>query len=135
MYLKKHRQVSEYDSENLMYAEICGLLAARPQLSLDVICHQPLNMLIRDPHLLNEAECRYAMNTATHLDFLIYNRISKKPVLAIEVDGFHFHKPDTAQYDRDRMKDHILQLYNIPALRLPTNGSGEIAKIAQALDS
>jgi hypothetical protein len=33
------------------------------------------------------------------------------------------------------MKDHILQLYNIPALRLPTNGSGEIAKIAQALDS
>jgi hypothetical protein len=134
-YLKKHRQVSEYDSENLMYAEICDLLGARPQLSLDVICHQPLNMLIRDPHLLNETECRYAMNTATHLDFLIYNRISKKPVLAIEVDGFHFHKPDTAQYYRDRMKDHILQLYNIPALRLPTNGSGEIAKIAQALDS
>jgi hypothetical protein len=101
-YLKKHRQVSEYDSENLMYAEICDLLDARPQLSLDVICHQPLNMLIRDPHLLNETECHYAMNTATHLDFLIYNRISKKPVLAIEVDGFHFHKPGTAQYDRER---------------------------------
>lgn len=134
-YLKRHKQVSEYDSENLMYAAICDLLIARPQLSLGVICHQPLNMLIRDPHLLNDGECRYAMNTATHLDFLIYNRISKKPVLAIEVDGFHFHKQGTAQYDRDRLKDHILKLYNIPMLRFPTNGSGEIEKIAQALDA
>ena len=74
------------------------------------------------------------MNTATHLDFLIYNRISKEPVLAIEVDGFHFHKPGTVQYHRDRMKDNILKLYNIPLLRLPTNGSGEIELIAAELD-
>lgn len=134
-YLRKHRQVSEYDSENLMYGAICALLNARAQLSLGVICHQPLNMLIRDPHRLNDEECRYAMNTATHLDFLIYQRISKKPVLAIEVDGFHYHKPGTPQYDRDRMKDHILRLYGIPVLRFPTNGSGEIEKIAQALDA
>lgn len=26
------------------------------------------------------------MNLATHLDFLVYNRISKKPVQVIEVD-------------------------------------------------
>lgn len=135
MYLRKHKQVSEYDSENLMYGAICDLLDARPQLSLGVICHQPLNMLIRDPHRLNDDECRYAMNTATHLDFLIYHRISRKPVLAIEVDGFHFHKQGTAQYNRDRMKDHILQLYKIPAFRFSTNGSGEIEKIAQALDA
>lgn len=92
-------------------------------------------MLIRDPHLLNDTECRYAMNTATHLDFLIYHRISKKPVLAIEVDGFHHHKQGTAQYDRDRMKDHILRLYGILLLRFPTNGSGEVEKIAQAQDA
>ena len=134
-YLRRHKQVSEYDSENLMYGAICDLLDARAQLSLGVICHQPLNMLIRDPYRLNDDECRYAMNTATHLDFLIYHRISKKPVLAIEVDGFHYHKQGTTQYDRDRMKDHILQLYKIPAFRFPTNGSGEIEKIAQALDA
>lgn len=134
-YLQKHKQVSEYDSENLMYGAICDLLDARPQLSLGVICHQPLNMLIRDPHRLNDDECRYARNTATHLDFLIYHRISRKAVLAIEVDGFHFHKQGTAQYNRDRMKDHILQLYKIPAFRFSTNGSGEIEKIAQALDA
>ncbi len=134
-FLKKHARVSEYDSENIMYSAIYELLEQRQQLSLNIICHQPLNMLIRDPHLLNDEECRYAMNTATHLDFLIYNCIRKSPVLAIEVDGFHFHKEGTVQYKRDRIKDHILKLYGIPLLRFATNGSGEIEQIAAALDS
>ena len=133
-FLKKHPKVSKYDSENLMYGKIIDLLNSRSQLSLNLICHQPLNMLIRDPKYLNDEECRYAMNKATHIDFLIYNRISKKPVLAIEVDGFHNHKPGTRQYERDRMKDHILDLYGIPRLRFVTNESEEMAKIGQALD-
>lgn len=74
------------------------------------------------------------MNTATHIDFLIYNRISKKPILAIEVDGFHYHKSGTLQYERDRMKDHILELYGISLLRFATNGSGEMEKIRKALE-
>lgn len=133
-FLKKHPRVSSYDSENLMYSTIIDLLNSRPGLSLNLICHQPLNMLIRDPKHLNDEECRYAMNTATHVDFLIYNRISKKTVLAIEVDGFHYHKPGTQQYERDRMKDHILNLYGIPLLRFTTNGSEEMKQIEQALD-
>ena len=133
-FLKRYSKVSRYDSENLMFGNISDLLNSRPQLSLNIICHQPLNMLIRDPKHLNDEECRYAMNKATHLDFLIYNRINKKPVLAIEVDGFHNHKPGTRQYERDRMKDHILDLYGIPWLRFVTNGSEEMKKIGQALD-
>ena len=133
-FLKRHSRISEYDSENLMYGAIVDLLNKRPQLSLNIICHQPLNMLIKDPKHLNDEECRYAMNTATHIDFLIYNRISKKPVLAIEVDGFHNHKFGTVQYERDRMKDHILKVYKIRLLRLPTNGSAEMKKIKQTLD-
>jgi very-short-patch-repair endonuclease len=65
------------------------------------------------------------MNSATHLDFLIYNRVSKKPILAIEVDGFHYHKKGTVQSERDKKKNHILELYGIPFLRFSTNGSGE----------
>lgn len=133
-YLKRYPRVSAYDSENLMYGAIVNLLKSRSELSLNIICHQPLNMLIRDPKRLNDEECRYAMNTATHVDFLIYNQISKKPVLAIEVDGFHYHKTGTPQYERDRMKNHILELYGIPLLRFATNGSGEMAQIEQALD-
>lgn len=133
-FLKKRRRVSAYDSENLMYNAIIDELNGRSHLLLDVICHQPLNMLIRDPGLLNDKERRYVMNPAAHVDFLIYNRIGKKPVLAVEVDGFRYHKRGARQYERDRMKDHIFCIYEIPLLRFPTNGSEEIAQIRRALD-
>lgn len=132
-FLKKHKQVSEYDSENLMYAAICDMLQGMPELPLNVICHQKVRLLIRDYEKLTEEERRYATHPNTHVDFLIYNRITKTPVLAIEVDGFHYHKEGTRQAERDRMKDEIFEKYEIPLLRLPTNGSGEIAKIKKQL--
>ncbi|HPJ40571.1 MAG TPA: DUF2726 domain-containing protein, partial [Spirochaetota bacterium] len=132
-YLKPHGEVSRFDSENLMYALIKNVLQENNYSTLDVVCHQPLNMLIRDSSLLNEEECRYAMHSSTHLDFLIYNRISKKPVLSIEVDGFHYHKKGTAQAERDRKKNHILELYGIPLLRFATNASGEKEKLTAKL--
>ena len=134
VYLQKHKKVSEYDSENLMYSLIEDIISANKYSSLDVVCHFPLNMLIKNPELLNEQECQYAMNPATHLDFLIYNRIGKKPVLAIEVDGYEYHKEDTVQASRDLLKNHIMELYEIPLLRFKTNGSGEKDKIVEMLD-
>ena len=133
-YLQKYKKISEYDSENLMYSLIQEIIADNKYSSLDVVCHFPLNMLIKNPQLLNDRECQYAMNPATHLDFLIYNRISKKPVLAIEVDGYEFHKKDTVQASRDLLKDRIMDLYEIPLLRFKTNGSSEREKIAGMLD-
>lgn len=133
-YLQKYKKISEYDSENLMYSLIQEIIADNKYSSLDVICHFPLNMLIKNPQLLNDRECQYAMNPATHLDFLIYNRISKKPVLAIEVDGYEFHKKDTVQASRDLLKDRIMDLYEIPLLRFKINGSSEREKIAGMLD-
>ena len=117
-----------------VYSLIQEIIADNKYSSLDVICHFPLNMLIKNPQLLNDRECQYAMNPATHLDFLIYNRISKKPVLAIEVDGYEFHKKDTVQASRDLLKDRIMDLYEIPLLRFKTNGSSEREKIAGMLD-
>ena len=133
-YLKKHKKISEYDSENLMYSLIEEIIADNKYTSLDVVCHFPLNRLIKNPELLNEAEYQYAMNMATHLDFLIYNRIGKKPVLAIEVDGYEYHKENTVQASRDFLKNHIMELYEIPLLRFKTNGSGERKKIIEMLD-
>ena len=134
VYLQKHKKVSEYDSENLMYSLIEDIISDNKYSGLDVVCHFPLNMLIKNPELLNEQECRYALNPATHLDFLIYNRIGKKPVLAIEVDGYEYHKEDTVQDSRDLLKNHIMELYEIPLLRFKTNGSGEKEKIIEMLD-
>lgn len=133
-FLQKHRRISEYDSENLMFALIENILSEQNLIDLNVVCHQPLNMLIRDTQLLNEEECKYAMNSATHLDFLIYNKISKKPVLAVEVDGYHYHKTGTKQAERDIMKNHILDLYNIPYIRFATNGSREKELLIEELN-
>lgn len=133
-YLQKHKKISEYDSENLMYSLIEEIIADNKYSSLDVVCHFPLNMLIKNPELLSEQECKYAMNAATHLDFLIYNRIGKKPVLAIEVDGYEYHKEDTVQASRDLLKNHIMELYEIPLMRFKTNGSSEKEKIIEMLD-
>ena len=133
-YLQRHKNISEYDSENLMYALLEEVLAEDKYACLDVVCHFPMNMLIKNPELLNERECEYAMHPATHIDFLLYNRISKKPVLAIEVDGYDNHKEGTVQAFRDLLKNHILELYELPLLRFKTNGSGEREKIVEMLE-
>ncbi len=124
IYLQRHKRISEYDSENLMYGLIEDILSDDKYASLGVICHFPMNMLIKDHSLLNERENEYAANPATHIDFLIYSRLSKKPVLAIEVDGYDYHTEGTEQSERDILKDHIMELYGIELLRVKTNGSG-----------
>lgn len=134
-YLKKHKRISEYDSENLMYALIQEELRSRDGKALGVVCHQPLQQLLRDQSKM-DAEERCFVNTGlSHLDFLIYNQISKQPVLAIEVDGFHYHKDGTRQAERDKLKNHILDEYGLPLLRFKTNGSGEKEALAAELDN
>lgn len=134
IYLQKHKRVSEFDSENLMYSLIQDILSRDEYSCIDVVCHFPMNKLIKDFGLLNEQERRYAMHPATHIDFLLFNRISKKPILTIEVDGYEYHKVDTVQASRDLLKNHILDLYDIPLLRFKTNGSGEKEKILAELN-
>ncbi len=133
-YLKKYKKVSDFDSENLMYTLIKDIISDNKYSGFDVVCQVPLNMLIKDMELLNDRECEYAMNQDTKLDFLIYYRINRKPVLAIEVDGYYNHKKGTKQASRDLLKNHIMELYEIPLLRFKTNGSGEKQKIIEQLD-
>ena len=133
-YLQKHKNVSEYHSENLMFALLEDILSESRFADLDVVYQFPMNKLIRDYSLLNERECKYARNPATHIDFLIFKRISKKPVLAVEVDGYEYHKAGTEQAERDKMKDKIMELYGVPLVRCATNGSGEWERIVERLE-
>lgn len=75
----------------------------------------------------------YASRSGTHLDFLIYSHVTKKPVLAIETDGFSFHNAHAEQHGRDIKKDNILKKYGVALLRLSTIGSNEKQKIIEAL--
>ena len=133
-YLATRKRVSKYDSENLTYALIEDILCNNAAMRhLDIVCHLPLRMLIRDFSLLNESECRYAGNGLTHIDFLIYNKVGKQPVLIIETDGYQHHKEGSRQKERDIMKDRILELYGIPCERLKTTESNERERIETKL--
>ncbi len=122
-YLRGHRRISDYDSENLAYALISDVLRDNGDFShLGVMCHFPLRRLLRDLSLIPDPEDRlYASRSGTHVDFLIYNRVSKMPVLTVEVDGYAYHRRGTAQSLRDERKNRILELYCIPLLRVATN--------------
>lgn len=133
-YLKKHKRISEYDSENLMYALIQDELSKRTSQTLGVVYHQPLQLLFRDQSRMNFEEQRFVNTGLSHLDFLIYNRVSKQPVLAIEVDGFRYHKKGTKQAERDEIKNHILEVYHLPLIRFSTNGSNEAEQLSKKLD-
>ena len=133
-YLSKHKKVSEYDSENLMYSLLDDILSDGKYTSFDVLVHYPLNNLVKSTYGFTDGEIQYAMNPLTHIDFLIYNKLNKIPVLAIEVDGYAFHKDGTKQAERDELKNSILDKITIPLLRLRTNESDERKKIIAALE-
>lgn len=132
--INKSGKVSEFDSENLMFGLIKQVLAEDKFLKYDVLLHFPIRQLIKDFSKLDEQETKYASNSLTHLDLLIYNKLGKTPVLGIEVDGFEFHKDGTKQADRDKMKDRILDKYNFPLLRFRTNESNEKEKLTSKLN-
>ena len=131
---KSTYNVSEYNSENLTFELIEKIRTSYPQLShIKALCHYPMRSLIGDTSGLSERETQYAMHPSTHIDFLIINRVSKQPLLAIETDGFCFHNEKTEQFQRDRLKDHILEIYGLPLLRLSTIGHSEEQRIVEAL--
>lgn len=131
---KSTNNVSEYDSENLTFELIEKIRTLYPQLShIKALCHYPMRSLIGDMSGLTEREAQYAMHLSTHIDFLIINRVSKQPLLAIETDGFSFHNEKTEQFQRDRLKDHIFEIYGLPLLRLSTIGHSEEQRIVEAL--
>ena len=133
-YLQKRGRISEFDSENLVYHLIRDELYQRKEQALDVVFHQPLYLLIRDLSKLDNREKAFVNSGVSHLDFLIYNRVSKRPILAIEVDGYRYHKEGTKQAERDKIKDDILAQYGVPLVRFATNGSDEARILSGTLD-
>lgn len=131
--IAKSGNKSDFDSENLMYALISNTLKQDKFSKYDVVLHFPLLNVIRDFSKLTEEEQKYARHRNTHLDFLIYNKLGKNPILAIEVDGFEYHKAGTEQAERDKKKDSILAKYDLPLLRFSTIGSGEKQKLIEKL--
>lgn len=132
-YLKNKKRISLFDSENIAYNEIENILKNNYN-NIGIITHIPLFRILENKNLLNKDELKYASHEWTHIDFVIYNKMDKKPSIAIEVDGYAFHKKSTAQSQRDELKNEILKKYNIPLIRLSTIGSDEKNIIKSKLD-
>lgn len=131
-FYKTHSRVSEYDSENLTYWTIHEAIEEQGA-HLGILMHYPLRHLVTSASNLSSEQRVYASHSWTHVDFLIYDTVSHKAKLAIEVDGTRYHKTGSDQKRRDIMKDSVLASIGLPLLRLSTAGSQEKEKIVQAI--
>lgn len=120
LFLKKCKRISQYDSENLFYNVLSEVLTNKYQNEYGVAIHISLNRIIKDFSVLDKKEVKFAQNEWSHVDFLIYNKLNKTPVLAIEVDGATYHKADSRQAMRDKLKNAIFEKYSLPLIRFST---------------
>lgn len=118
--LKKYNKISQYDSENLFYNPIKEVIDEVYENRYGIAVHIPLNQIIRDFSILERDEIKYATNDWTHVDFLIYDKLNKAPILGIEVDGATYHQTGSKQSKRDEMKNTIFEKYELPLLRFST---------------
>lgn len=131
-YFKKNKKISEYNSENLMYYLLKKILKNNFS-NLDFKFSYPLYLLVGSQNTLNEKEKTYVENVNTHVDFLVFKKTDKSAVLAIEVDGYDFHKEGTLQSYRDSIKKSVLDKCGIKLCRFLTNGSFKEEKISDVL--
>lgn len=132
-FYKTHKRVAEFDSENLTYWAIHDVIKEKGLSHLEILMHYPLRHLITEASNLSPEQRTYATHPWTHLDFLIFDTVTHKAKLAIEVDGTQYHKKDSVQGHRDILKDAVLSSIGLPLLRLSTAGSNEKERIASAL--
>ena len=132
-FLAKHKKVSIYVSENLAYVCIKKCLSDIGVLTIDFVIHVPLLDFVKITDEFTDEEIRF-IRTDAHVDFLIYNKMDKKPILAIEVDGFKYHKQNFKQINRDQIKNIILEKIGLPLLRLSTTGANEEERIKSKIN-
>lgn len=131
-YLDKIKNISQFKSENLMNALIEEVLSMEQYSHLRHVPHYYLSQIVQDMTLLTEEEATFVRNKS-HVDFLIYNQICNRPILAIEVDGISYHENNPSQLKRDAIKDQILSKCNLQIIRFATNGSNESDKLIAKL--
>ena len=122
-YEQSHTMVSEHLSENLLYNILVQSLSKLGLKNTEVLCHYPLSRLIADWNMLDEQEETFAKSPLAHVDFLIYNSLTKRPLKIIEVDGWHFHNESEVQQSRDTLKDQILMKFGLRPIRISTTAT------------
>ena len=126
-------KVSEYLSENIIYDTLVKAIDKVQMSNCDVVCHYPLSRLITDFNGLETQEIAFISNALSHVDFLVYNSITKKPLMTIEVDGWKYHNQSEVQQSRDKLKDNILSKYGLKPYRISTVDTVNVETIEKML--
>lgn len=113
---------SRYKSNNIIDTCLYDLLEGVNKEYNEFIYNREIYLrnLIKNINILQEEERTYINNRAS-IDFVVYDKLDKTPVLLIEVDGVDFHENNSDQLIKDKMKENICRKCNLNLLRLPTN--------------
>lgn len=122
-----------YKSENIIWTLLEKIIAEDEYKGLAFTTQVMLKNLLKNLDKLDDIELKYVNHSAS-VDFVIYRKLDKRPVLIVEIDGFAFHENNPKQLERDKIKDRILNKYDFEFIRLPTTDSGEEEKIKNKLD-
>ena len=134
-FLANNPVVSDYISENLFYNTLMEAITALGLVHIDVLCHYPVVRFISDWSVLTEEEKAFASNRLSHVDFLVYNSLTKRPLLVIEVDGWYYHKRQGGQVTRDALKDKLLAKFGLPLHRILTTDTVNVESLKALLSS
>ena len=135
-YLKNSKRISKFDSENAMNELLKKIFEETKYSKFNSVFEMPLKDFVNERYLgeLPQDLSEFANRSWAHVDFAIYNKVTKEILFGIEVDGYNFHKDGTIQSERDKKKNRIFELMGIPLLRLSTKGSNEEEQVKAQLD-
>lgn len=106
-------------SENVIYDTLKEAIKIVGLKNMGILCHYPLSKLVTERQELTDEQREFAGSPLSHVDFLLYNTITKQPLLCIEVDGWKHHNSDVQKH-RDEMKGDIIGKYGLKLVRLVT---------------
>lgn len=134
--LRASKRISRYETENCMYKLLTDLFGRERYSRFGTVFEMPLKDIIGRSFVdaLPDPLRSYAANNATHVDFTVYDTVSKTILFGIEVDGYRYHKKGTVQAGRDEKKDEIFRQIGLPLLRFGTRGSGEEETLVTMLE-
>ncbi|AUB31789.1 AAA domain-containing protein [Spiroplasma floricola] len=122
-YNETHKQGSKEPTEIIIHTVLEKIIALEEFNNLDITLFKKLSHIIPNAiknQTFNEREKAFLSHHWAHIDFLIYDKFSHEPVLAIEVDGLTYHN-SKKQIWRDNLKDKALKVEGIPLMRIRTD--------------
>jgi ATP-binding protein len=124
---------SRYKSENIVWTLLNDILAEPAYGLLEVVSQVRLRDLLPNLDRLNERQKKFACSVSA-IDFAVYHKVSRRMLLAVEVNGTRFHEDSPEQQVRDELKAQIVGIYGADMLVLRTNDSNIESKVRDRLD-